>query len=379
MLNRYAQWTRENPFAWDALLVALIALVTLLLGGLQNTADWLLLVPLLVRRTHPVVMFTAVALLLAWGAATASGPSPAYAVFLVAVHAIAAYGPVWAVWAGMATGVLGAGLAVRAWWVVGSDPVEMLAAFGVICGVVAAAWFAGLLQRVRRAYILELEDRAKRIEREAAQQVQLAANEERSRIAREMHDVVAHSLSVMIVQADGALYASKNDPAAAPRALETISETGRSSLQQMRGLLGILRAEESDVQLAPVPGAVDVPALVEQVAANGLDVTLEVLGDLGRVPAATGLTVYRVVQESLTNTLKHAGPGVKAEVDLRVTTTDVRIRVDDDGRGASAVDGRGHGLRGVRERIALHTGTVEAGPRSGGGYRVSAVIPLGAA
>ncbi len=247
-----------------------------------------------------------------------------------------------------------------------------------LSALVLAAWMLGYLARTRRAYVAGLEERADQLERDAAQQAQIATAAERARIAREMHDVVAHSLSVMVVQADGALYAAEKRPEVAIETLRTISETGRSSLAEMRRLLGLLRDDDvASFRWARFLTPLDVPELVEQLRGSGLAIELTVLGDLGRLDAATGLTVYRIVQEALTNTLKHAGPDVTAAVDLRVTTDSVRIQVDDDGRGGTATDdGQGHGMLGIRERIAVHAGEVEAGPRPGGGFRVHAVIPV---
>lgn len=221
------------------------------------------------------------------------------------------------------------------------------------------------------------------LERDAAQQAQLAAAAERSRIAREMHDVVAHSLSVIVVQADGALYASQRRPEAAPETLGTISTTARESLTQMRQLLGLLRSDESAEvvaghdALAPAPSSADLPDLLERVRSSGLAVTLTTRGDLGRVGPAAGLTVYRVVQEALTNTLKHGGPDVEATVVVAVVDGEVVVQVDDDGRGVdTAYHAHGYGIVGIRERIAVHAGTIDAGPRVGGGFAVRASIPL---
>nr|WP_302477590.1 sensor histidine kinase [Aeromicrobium stalagmiti] len=243
--------------------------------------------------------------------------------------------------------------------------------------MVFAAWLLGYLARTRRAYVASLEDRAAQLERDAAQQTQIATAAERARIAREMHDVVAHSLSVMVVQADGALYAAQKRPEQALETLRTISATGRSSLTEMRKLLGLLRDEDSNPALAPMPGARDIPELVQQLRDSGLTIDLQVAGPLDGLDAATGLTAYRIVQEALTNTLKHAGPEVSASVDVQVTADAVQVQVDDDGRGAAtADDGQGHGILGIRERIAVHAGEVEAGPRPGGGFRVRAVVPV---
>ncbi len=241
--------------------------------------------------------------------------------------------------------------------------------FLTMAGIVVTAWALGTLGRTRRAYVDALIERGERIEREAAQQVALAASDERARIAREMHDVVAHGLTVMVVQADGARYAAAASPDAATDTLANISTTGREALTEMRRLLGLLRAEETGT--APQPRLADIAALAaeEQVQA-------ELVGLERPVPDGLALTAYRVVQEALTNARKHAGPAATTHVRVCVGD-DIEIVVEDDGRGASALDdGHGLGLLGMRERVLAHDGTIEAGPRPHGGFRVQARLPL---
>ncbi|MDR0432723.1 MAG: histidine kinase [Bifidobacteriaceae bacterium] len=211
---------------------------------------------------------------------------------------------------------------------------------------------------------------------------QLAAAAERTRIAREMHDIVAHSLSVVIAQADGGRYAATTDPAAATRALGTIAETGRAALEDMRRILGVLRNPDEDpdtTQLrVPVPDSQDVSALVAQMREAGLDIAMVRVGVGSTLPPGVGLALYRICQEALTNVLKHAGPGVKVTVVDRWEPTRVCIEVHDDGRGAAALgsQGPGHGLIGMRERAEMFGGTLEAGPSRSGGFSVVARIPL---
>ncbi len=363
----------------DVLLVGALVAIPLVVGlsssDLSLLLDVCLLLPLLVRRSAPVASFTIICLGLLLQAVVHDAPRYGDVALLLGLYAIAAYGPVWAVWAGLGTGMLGAVVANVSWSAGSGD--YLLVNVVLLAALVFASWLLGYLARTRRAYVASLEDRALQLERDAAQQTQIATAAERARIAREMHDVVAHSLSVMVVQADGALYAARKRPEQALETLATISATGRTSLTEMRKLLGLLRDDESETALAPLPGAGDLDELVDQLRGSGLPIELQVLGDLSRLDAPTGLTVYRIVQEALTNTLKHAGPEVSASVDVRVTTDSVRIRVDDDGRGGTAIDdGQGHGILGIRERIAVHAGEVEAGPRPGGGFRVTAVLPL---
>ncbi len=255
--------------------------------------------------------------------------------------------------------------------VVGGVVMSALASFpGVLDGfvvgtavVTAYVLLAALLadRRVsRRARLSALE-----VERD--QQAEIGAARERARIARELHDVVAHSLAVMVAQADGGRYAASEDPGAASRALAQIAESGRDALAQMRRLLGVLRAGEE--------GA-DLPGLVRRLAHAGLPVELEVEGPARELPAEVQLCVHRVAQEALSNVLKHAQSPRRVEVVLRYLDAEVDLTVRDDGRAVAAGDGQGHGLAGMRERVALHRGTLRAGPRPGGGYEVCARVPV---
>lgn len=380
MRERSGLWRRLDSIWFDIGLAALLLLVPVVALGLgqdrEFLLDVLLIVPLALRRRATVASFTAISLVLLGQATLLDTPRYGDIALLFGLYAIAAYGPTWAVWSGLATGFLGAAIASARWYNDPYDVTEVAFSFIVLGTVVFASWLLGYLARTRRAYVGSLEARAEQLERDAAQQAQIATAAERARIAREMHDVVAHSLSVMVVQADGALYAAEKRPEIAAETLRTISATGRSSLVEMRKLLGLLRDDDNTASLAPMPSTDDIPELVEQLRASGLAIELHVLGNLDRLDSATGLTTYRIVQEALTNTLKHAGPGVSATVDVRVTTDSVRIQVDDDGRGGSSVDdGQGHGILGIRERIAVHAGEVEAGPRPGGGFRVRAIVP----
>jgi signal transduction histidine kinase len=242
----------------------------------------------------------------------------------------------------------------------------VLNGFVVGTAVVSAEVLLAALLGDRR---VSRRDRLAALEVERDQQAELGAAQERARIARELHDVVAHSLAVMVAQADGGRYAAPGDPDAAPRALAQIADTGRDALAQMRRLLGVLRASEE--------GA-DLPDLVRRMAGAGLPVELEVEGRARELPAAVQLCIHRVAQEALTNVLKHAGSPRHVEVVLRYLDTEVELIVCDDGRGSAAGDGEGHGLAGMRERVALHNGTVRAGPRADGGYEVHARVPASA-
>jgi signal transduction histidine kinase len=225
-----------------------------------------------------------------------------------------------------------------------------------------------------------LEDKARRLERERDQQAQIGAAAERARIARELHDVVAHHVSVMVVQAEGASYALDTSPETTRRALGTIAETGRSALAEMRRLIGVLRSEGNTADRAPQPGVDQLEDLLEQVRATGIAVDFKVEGVPVPLPQGMALAAYRIVQESLTNTRKHGGPRVSAQVSLHYGEDELRMLVRDDGRGASALtDGKGNGLTGMRERVAMYGGALQAGPRLEGGYQVEAVLPYRAA
>ncbi|RAY15353.1 sensor histidine kinase [Actinomadura craniellae] len=242
---------------------------------------------------------------------------------------------------------------------------------------VAAWWILGVYIRTRRAYYSSVEERAERAERERDTQVQIAMAAERARIARELHDVVAHNVSVMVVQADGASFAIETDVERARRALETIGDTGRHALAEMRRLLGVLREDDDAGSYAPQPGVEQLADLVEQIRSAGLPLEFEVAGVPLELSEGRQLTVFRVVQEALTNTLKHGGPRASAQVRLHYGDDALEVRVTDDGRGAAAPgDGAGHGLVGMRERVAVYGGSVRAGPRPGGGYEVVALIPV---
>jgi signal transduction histidine kinase len=226
----------------------------------------------------------------------------------------------------------------------------------------------GAWRRSRRAELAALRERNRLLAIERDQQAAL----ERARIARELHDVVAHSLSVIVVQADGAAAAAQQQPEQAATTLNTIGETAREALGQMRRLLGILREGES-AELAPQPGTAQLDALVEHVARAGVPAKLSREGRPRAVDEAVDLTLYRLAQEALTNVLKHAGAVSRVDVVLRYDDETVELLVRDDGHGPQPGDGRGQGLNGMRERVALHDGTLEAGPREDG-FEVRAVV-----
>jgi signal transduction histidine kinase len=239
-----------------------------------------------------------------------------------------------------------------------------------------AAWAIGSGTRSRRAHLDELRARAAGLEREQGQRAVLAVAAERGRISRELHDVVAHGLSVMVIQAQGGAAALDNRPADTRAALAAIVQTGRESLADMRRVLGTVG--EVDDAWHPQPGLARLPALLAQVREAGTPVGLRIDGTPVPLPSTVDLTAYRIVQEALTNTMKHAGVGASAEVVVTYAGSAVHLDVSDDGTGAGRADGRGSGLRGMRERVRLLGGRFGAGPGATGGFRVRAALPIGA-
>jgi signal transduction histidine kinase len=295
---------------------------------------------------------------------------------LVAVYSVAAYGDRWVSLAGLAAAELGSAA-------IQLTPGRVQAPTVVSNGlVIGAAWLLGHFVGVRRDHIARLE-RTAELERARAELARRAVAEERLRLARELHDVVAHSISVIAVQSGVGAHVANTQPEEAAKALAAIEVTSRAALIELRRLLGVLRQEgEPQGSLAPVPGLADLDALLAEVAKAGLGVRLRVEGTPSPLPAGLDLSAYRIVQEALTNVVKHAGPA-RAQVTIGYRDQDVTIEVTDDGQGVTAPtgDGRarvGHGLIGMRERVQVFGGDLETGPRPGGGFRVAARLPLAA-
>ena len=239
----------------------------------------------------------------------------------------------------------------------------------------SATWILGDNVRTKRAYYRELEERAERLEREREENIQHAAAEEQERIARELHDVIAHSVSVMVVQAAAANDIFERQPERAREALRSIEESGRSALTELRRLLGIVRTREQGSR-EPQPGLGALPNLLEQVRATGLEVELKSEGELGELPTGVDLSAYRIVQEALTNTLKHAEAS-RARVRLSRRPGELELEIADDGAGSGEESPDGNGLIGMQERAALLGGVLEAKPAPDGGFSVRARFPLG--
>jgi signal transduction histidine kinase len=259
-------------------------------------------------------------------------------------------------------------------------PNDWVTALIVVNLAIAFSWALGEFAGARRAYHAELEQRLRLLETERDQQARIAVADERARIARELHDVVAHAVSVMVVQADGAAYAVHSQPDLAARAVKTISSTGREALTELRRLLGVLRSEDAEGERTPQPGTQSLSELAERVRAVGLPVQLDIVGNVDDLPAGVGLGIYRIVQEALTNSLKHAGPGSSATVRVERIGDRVDLSIVDNGhrsnRALVGVSG-GNGLIGMRERALVFGGTLEAGPRPSGGWQVLATLPFG--
>jgi signal transduction histidine kinase len=241
---------------------------------------------------------------------------------------------------------------------------------------IALSWTVGFVLSRRATQARELAERAERLEREHVEAAERAVADERQRIARELHDVIAHSVSVMTVQAGAVRRLLLPEQEKEREALETVEATGRDALTEMRRLVGLLREQGAMPEFSPQPGLGSMDALLETVRSAGLPVELAVDGDPRELPAGVDLAAYRVVQEALTNALKHGGTA-HAWVSLHWHEGELELEVSNDGRGDGDGSGGGHGLAGMRERVALYGGDVESGPRDGGGYVVRARIPIG--
>jgi signal transduction histidine kinase len=423
-VNRIYDFIRRHPTWVDSLWAVLLLMISSVWlisavrhdteGMPQGPKEQIAAVPIVLalctvvalRRRAPEKM-----LVLATGAGVAQvvthvGVGPSDFAMLVIVFTVASRNIRWASRFALAGAMVAPTIATLRW----PNPRENLGAaiLGDVFMTVTflLAWVLGDSLRTRRAYYAQLEERATRLEKEREAQTKIAAAAERARIARELHDVVAHNVSVMVVQADGAAYVLDSAPAQAKQALETISGTGRQALAEMRRLLGVLRTgergeggehgergergtgtgKEGAGEYGPQPGVGQLSELIEQVRGAGLDVNYAIEGTPRPLPSSIELTAYRVVQEALTNSRKHGGPGVGATVRLAYGADELSLLAEDDGRGAQrdmyeegGTDGLGHGLIGMRERVGMVGGSLETGPRPGGGFRITAVLPLKAA
>ncbi|MFZ3558879.1 sensor histidine kinase [Streptomyces sp. BH055] len=397
-LVRYAQrltervraFDRRRPLVWDVLVTAffVIAALTDGTGGWRNTAadpgvpEPLVLlmslglsVPLLWRRRRPLVALTAMAAVSVVNNWTGAWLQAALIQFVI-VFNIALRLPLKT----LGRAALLTTLPMTATFIrYPSGSWDQLIVPQLWCFALVA--LAGIAVRSRQDYTQALVERARQLEVERDQQTQLAAAAERARIAREMHDIIGHNLSVITGLADGGSYATARSPERAGQALTAIATTSRNALTELRRLLDVLgeEAPSPTAELTPAPALDDLDSLIDGVRSAGLPVLRKVEGEPVPLPAGLELTVYRVVQEALTNTLKHGGPSATSELLFSYAADAVTVTVTDTGRGAVAFadsPGTGRGLAGMRERTALYRGTLEAGPRPAGGWRVRLRIPL---
>jgi signal transduction histidine kinase len=390
MTERFGSWGRERPLLADSLLAAALVVVaitlTLLLppelwpDHILGTLGWNVLcaAPVVLRRLAPWTAVGAAVATLAVPAVFHLAPLTQAIAFVVLTYSMAAHCPLRL--AVVASVVL---------WIpvpflnvlipIESSPLHMGPAYLVINNLLTAlvSFFVGRTVNARRTSTLTLSERARVAEENQRSLAEQAVADERRRIARELHDVVAHHVSVMGVLATGARRVLRRNPEAADEALGTIEDTSRTTLREMRRLLDVLRTDaEPAADLAPQPGLAGIEALVEQVRDAGLPVALRVDGVPGPLDPGVALTIFRIVQEGLTNALKHAGTAT-AEVRLGFGVYWLIVEIADTGRGPAPDPGRlGHGLVGMRERVALYGGTLRTGPRPGGGFRVYAKIPM---
>ncbi len=377
--------TRTHPLVTDTLLAAvLLTLSTVWLARLpfatprDGIIQAALVLTVAARRIWPSGAFT-VACGIAFGQWLLGVPLFGDTALLVGLYTVAAHQS--RLRAGLAALVLEAGVFMAAlkWEPAGTVPRSLL----FLTATVVAALFTGLAVASGSRYLAWMDERARRLAVERDQQAAIAAAAERTRIARELHDIVSHSLSVVITLADAAAVVSRSDPGR--EAMAEVSEAGRQALADMRAMLGVLRTDEPPAQLSPQPGLDQLGGLLERVRATGLAVSLRVEGTPFQLSAAAGLSVYRIVQEALTNTIRHASAH-QARVIIGYAAPWVKVLVTDDGVGASVLAGAqagaeqgGHGIEGMRERAALHDGTVTAGRGHLGGWIVQATLRLGTA
>ncbi|VVJ23385.1 Two-component system sensor histidine kinase [Amycolatopsis camponoti] len=385
---------RAHPMAGDTVLAVLLGLVDILLfvadqfAELPELPPWFVAVPINIAMVAPLVFRRRSPL---WSAYVVLVISIVHATLMLGIGsaaglAMSIYSVV--VYAGRRQGLIFVGAVIVSSAVqLALEPLddELVIAILFLAFGIALCWTLGEFVGARRAYDVEVEARLHLLETERDQATRIAVAEERGRIARELHDVVAHAVSVMVVQADGASYAIESNPELARRALQTISETGRGALGELRRLLDVLRSDDADGEpRVPQPDAHALAELADRMRTAGVPVELET-NELGDLPAGVSLGIYRIVQESLTNTLKHAGRGATASVRVHRTGDLVEVQVSDDGAGripqltpagsSQRLPG-GNGLIGMRERAHVYGGTLDVGPAPGGGWQVRAALPV---
>lgn len=375
--EREASRIADHPLAVDIAIAIAVACLSVFGLATQHRLDMvtaafavLLCLPLLMHRRDPRVTFALVSLV-AFAQWLLSGPQLADAAVLISLYWVALESDLPEVAMAAAVVETGAIMAALRW-----SPDEPLKIWVGLSGLATAACVLGVTIRQRRTLLVSLKERAARLEVERDQEGRLSAAAERARIAREMHDIVAHNLGVIIALADGAGYAMEASPQRANHAIERVSATGRQALLEMRRLLGVLHEDEVAQPLAPQPRLDRLDDLLAQVDAAGIPVTVDLDGDPQQLPEGIQLTVFRVAQEALTNTLKHAGRPASAHLALRCGRRGVELEVTDIGPERPTADpsvliaGAGRGLNGMRERAAAYGGRLDAGPGPEGGWRV---------
>ncbi|UMP02479.1 sensor histidine kinase [Amycolatopsis sp. EV170708-02-1] len=392
---------RNHPKAVDIGLTALIGLSTVVASDDPEGFDWWLtslvsLASLLVRHRTPVITFVTGATVSLLHLVMGNDLRPVDVVALIGLFSVAAWGS-----RRLSFTLLAASLLVTGAWMIHAaesnsrepapvppriiiidplappgpkdDQVQDWGGFPAIGLSLAVVWLAGLNTRQRRIRLSVLEQRAADLERERDTQAALAVAAERGRISRELHDVVAHALSVVVLQAQGAQAELERRPERTREALDAIVGTGRTALSEIRRLLGALGQDEPDWE--PQPGAERLPRLAADVRSAGTPVEFRVEGEPRTLPSTVDLAAYRIVQEALTNVLKHAGPAASVTIVMRYEPETLEIEVTDDGTAAEVPSGSGHGLEGMRERVNVLGGTFDAGPRPGRGFAVRATLP----
>jgi signal transduction histidine kinase len=335
-------------------------------------------VPLLWRRSHPVAVLAvevaAMAPVLLFDPAPVRQDSVSEVLpGLVALYSAGAYTTGRALLAGGLI-ALAAGL-LRSYEDAGAHIGQALVSLLFFGGIYGGTWVAGLVVGRHRRRTRHAEARAGRAEAEREQRAREAVADERTRIARELHDVVAHAISVIVLQAKGGRRMLAIEPDQTRQALDTIVDSGEQALTEMRRLLGMLRRSDDELAMAPLPSLRQLDLLAEQVSSAGLPVELLVEGEPVALAPAVDLSAYRIVQEALTNALKHAGPA-RARVVVRYGARELELEISDDGRGTATANGGGHGLAGMRERAGLFGGQLEGVDRPEGGFVVRARLPL---
>jgi signal transduction histidine kinase len=366
-----------HPLATDLAIALGIAALSITGLASQHRLDTVALIfcgalcaPLLLRRASPRLCFATIAMV-AFAQWLIAAPQPADAAVLVALYWVALEADLAEVILAAATVEAGAIMAAVRW-----SPSEPVKIWVGLSGLTVASGVLGVTIRQRRALLLSLQEKAARLEFERDQEGRLGAATERARIAREMHDIVAHNLSVMIALADGATYTMDTAPERAAQATQRVSATGREALVEMRRLLGVLREDSAEQPLAPQPSLGRLDELLARVNAAGIPVSMEMDGDPQDLAEGVQLTVFRVAQEALTNTLKHAERPTRAHLSLRCQPGQVELEVTDTGGSAAEAlanrppAARGRGLRGMQERAAAYGGKLDAGPGPLGGWRV---------